>query len=276
MRAANSTGSPRRCGSRVPPSSRSFIWLVWKQASALTTNCRTRRSPSVGGNPGITTGATVATSRWWKRSPNPSTRWPSGCRSGLAESGSSMSRAALGITANLPTGPSVALGTGELTLLELTQAYAVFANAGHGVWAHGIREIRDRAGSVLYRRSGSGPGRVVEPALVGTMNAMLSAVIDRGTGKAAAVGRPAAGKTGTSQDHRGRLVHRVHGRLDRRHMGRERRWPPDARRHGRRVACTSVARVYARCPGRATVPPFAGVDGSRPHGPTAFGERAVG
>ncbi|MGE5269286.1 MAG: penicillin-binding transpeptidase domain-containing protein, partial [Thiohalocapsa sp.] len=56
---------------------------------------------------------------------------------------------------------------------------------------------------LLYRRQGSGPGPVVAPELVGLMNEMLAGVIAHGTGKAAALpGRPAAGKTGTTQDYR--------------------------------------------------------------------------
>ncbi len=108
----------------------------------------------------------------------------------------------LGVTSELRTHPSLALGASEVTLIELAAAYATFANDGYGVWAHGIREIRDRKGNVLYRRQGSGPGRVVTPGLVATMNRMLETVIDEGTGRAARLGRPAAGKTGTSQDFR--------------------------------------------------------------------------
>ena len=56
---------------------------------------------------------------------------------------------------------------------------------------------------MLYRRTGSGPGRVVAPAYVGMMNAMLRETVERGTGKRAMIaGWPAAGKTGTSQDFR--------------------------------------------------------------------------
>ena len=108
----------------------------------------------------------------------------------------------LGLTGRLSPTPSLALGAFEVSLLELTAAYGTFANGGTGVWAYGINEIRDGHGRVLYRRSGSGPGRVVEPRHVAAMNDMLSAVISEGTGRAAAILRPAAGKTGTSQNFR--------------------------------------------------------------------------
>ena len=108
----------------------------------------------------------------------------------------------LGITSDLPADASLALGTGEVTPLELTAAYAPFANGGAGVFAHAITEIRDSGGHVLYARSGSGPGRIVKPGRVAAMNAMMRAVIDEGTGRKAALDRPAAGKTGTSQNFR--------------------------------------------------------------------------
>ncbi len=106
----------------------------------------------------------------------------------------------LGVTSNLQPVPSMALGTAGLSLLELTAAYGTFANGGYGVWPYGITEISDNTGAVLYRRQGSGPGRVITPWAAGTMNAMLSDVINSGTGKNARLQRPAAGKTGTSQN----------------------------------------------------------------------------
>jgi penicillin-binding protein 1A len=108
----------------------------------------------------------------------------------------------LGITSELTRDASIALGTNEVNLLELVSAYAPFANGGTGVLAYGITEIRDTSGKVVYRRSGSGPGPVVSPGDVGVMNEMLSGVIAHGTGKSAALPRPVAGKTGTTQEYR--------------------------------------------------------------------------
>ena len=108
----------------------------------------------------------------------------------------------LGVTSPLTRVASIALGTDDVNLLELTSAYAPFANGGWGVWAYGISEIRDSAGNVLFRRAGSGPGRVVDPAFVGEMNDMLAGVVGHGTGRDAQLPRPAAGKTGTTQDYR--------------------------------------------------------------------------
>ena len=108
----------------------------------------------------------------------------------------------LGITSELAPDASIALGTNEVNLLDLVSAYAPFANGGTGVLAYGIAEIRDSDGKLVYRRAGSGPGRVVSAEDVGLMNQMLAGVIGHGTGKGAALPRPVAGKTGTTQEYR--------------------------------------------------------------------------
>jgi penicillin-binding protein 1A len=108
----------------------------------------------------------------------------------------------LGIASPLSPRPSLALGAGEVTLIELTGAYAVVAAGGRGVIPYGIDEIRDRDGAVLYRRAGSGPGRALSVAAARTLDALLRAVVREGTGRRAALAVPAAGKTGTSQDFR--------------------------------------------------------------------------
>ena len=108
----------------------------------------------------------------------------------------------LGITSDLAKDASIALGTNEVNLLELVSAYAPFANGGRGVLPYGIGEIRDTEGRQVYRRAGSGPGQVVAPELAAAMSDMLAGVIGHGTGKSAALPRPAAGKTGTTQEYR--------------------------------------------------------------------------
>src|SRR6202011_1295574 len=108
----------------------------------------------------------------------------------------------LGISSALAPEMSLALGTGEVNLVELVSAYASFANGGTGIWPYGIAEIRDSDGKVVFRRAGSGAGQGGSPEFAGIMNEMLSAVIGHGTGRSAALPRPAAGKTGTTQDYR--------------------------------------------------------------------------
>lgn len=109
----------------------------------------------------------------------------------------------LGIRSDLQATPSIALGTSEVSLLEMTGAYATLANGGKGVIPHVIDRIRTEKGRVIYERTGSGPGPVIHPAYVAMMNAMLADVMTTGTGKSAAIaGWQTAGKTGTSQDFR--------------------------------------------------------------------------
>jgi penicillin-binding protein 1A len=108
----------------------------------------------------------------------------------------------LGITSELTPGPGIALGSSGVSLLELTGAYATFDNGGYGVWPRGIEQIRDRAGALLYRREGSGPGLLVRPQQVVDMLDLMTSVVEGGTGRAAKLDRPAAGKTGTGQDFR--------------------------------------------------------------------------
>ena len=108
----------------------------------------------------------------------------------------------LGITGRLAPTPSLALGAGEVSLIELTAAYASFANGGLGVWPYGIESVRDRRGRVAYTRAGSGPGRVAAPGHAAAITEMLTEAVRVGTARKARLDRPVAGKTGTSQNHR--------------------------------------------------------------------------
>jgi|CXWK01.1.fsa_nt_gi penicillin-binding protein 1A len=109
----------------------------------------------------------------------------------------------LGISSELREGPSLALGTSEVGLLELTGAYAAFGNGGLSVQPHIIRRVRISSGRVLYAREAPRGDQVVDPLNVGAMNDMLHAALTSGTGRRAAIPHhPAAGKTGTTQDFR--------------------------------------------------------------------------
>jgi len=109
----------------------------------------------------------------------------------------------MGVNSPLAANPSIALGTSEVTLLELTGAYAPFANGGYAVMPYVIQKIRTTEGKVLFDRQGSGLGQVASIESVAMMNDMLRATLEIGTGKKAAIaGWPAGGKTGTSQDFR--------------------------------------------------------------------------
>ncbi len=108
----------------------------------------------------------------------------------------------LGIGSELHADASLALGTSEVNLVELTAGYATFANLGNGVFPYGFTDVRDNRGAAVYHREGNGTGQIVAPHALREMNDMLTGVVTEGSGKGAAIDRPVAGKTGTTQDYR--------------------------------------------------------------------------
>ena len=109
----------------------------------------------------------------------------------------------LGIVTDLEPNASIALGTSEVTPLELVAAYAAFANGGIGVQPHVIQRVRTANGKLIYQRRNANNGRVIEPQYVAMMNAMMEETLLTGTARKAELpGWQAAGKTGTSQDWR--------------------------------------------------------------------------
>ena len=109
----------------------------------------------------------------------------------------------LGIRSPLRKEASLALGTSEVSLLELTGAYGAFANGGYTIAPYAIRQVRTGAGRILYTRQAPKPAPSISSAHVAAMNDMLTATLVSGTGRRAALPTfPAAGKTGTSQDFR--------------------------------------------------------------------------
>jgi penicillin-binding protein 1A len=108
----------------------------------------------------------------------------------------------LGVDGRLPNDASVALGTGEAGLLDLSAAFAAFANGGFRVEPHGIAAATAGNNRTLPVPRAP-PRQAVEPAQAEAMRGMLEAAVSRGTGRAAALpGRTVAGKTGTTQDFR--------------------------------------------------------------------------
>ena len=109
----------------------------------------------------------------------------------------------LGIKSPLQANASIALGTSEVSLLELTNAYVSFANGGYGVTPWLIRRVTTASGDILYERQTPKSPVVIGSREVGMMNAMMQRVVKEGTGKAAALeGWEIAGKTGTTQNSR--------------------------------------------------------------------------
>jgi penicillin-binding protein 1A len=109
----------------------------------------------------------------------------------------------LGIVSPLGNDATLALGTSEVSLMELTGAYVPFANGGFAVEPYVVKRITSKEGQVLYERQGEGLGSVVSDTDLGNMNTLFRAVVREGTGtKAQFAAFDIGGKTGTSQDYR--------------------------------------------------------------------------
>src|SRR5262245_39116933 len=109
----------------------------------------------------------------------------------------------LGIASKLEPNPSLALGTSEVSVIELVSSYATFANGGYAIAPYVVERVRTAQGKTLFLRAPQDFGRIVEPREVAMMNAMMRETLRIGTAqKAQLPGWSAAGKTGTSQDFR--------------------------------------------------------------------------
>ena len=111
----------------------------------------------------------------------------------------------VGINTEIRLNLSMPLGTNEVTLLDMTGAYATFASDGIKTTPYAITEIRTQAGDLIYRHDSDAPPRrqVAEPEKVEQLNMMLNQVVVGGTGRRANLDfTPVAGKTGTNQAYR--------------------------------------------------------------------------
>jgi penicillin-binding protein 1A len=108
----------------------------------------------------------------------------------------------LGLGEGFEPEASLALGTGEVTLLDLTSAFAVLANGGKRAWPFVLERITDTEGRVIWRRAGEGAERLADEAHVRVLTRWLAGAIEHGTGRQAQLDREAAGKTGTTQNFR--------------------------------------------------------------------------
>ena len=109
----------------------------------------------------------------------------------------------LGVNSPLAANASLPLGTSEVTPLEMTAAYSALANGGTGVAPYVISRVKTTAGKLIYERKDFNRGRVIEPQHLAQMNLMMRETLVNGTAKKAELpGWVAAGKTGTTQDHK--------------------------------------------------------------------------
>lgn len=109
----------------------------------------------------------------------------------------------VGIASPLHDYPSLPLGTAEVSPIEMTSAFAAFANGGLKAAPYSVLKITNPQGQTLYERGTPAPQRVVDEDIAATLNEMLYGVVEEGTGRAARIpGYEIAGKTGTSSDWR--------------------------------------------------------------------------
>jgi penicillin-binding protein 1A len=107
----------------------------------------------------------------------------------------------LGVQSELPAVPSLALGSAEVTLLEMTGAFAAIAANTERVEPYAIRTIRTGE-QALFTRSSATPAPASNPDARAAMRDLLAGVVREGTGRAARISGPVAGKTGTSQENK--------------------------------------------------------------------------
>ncbi len=106
----------------------------------------------------------------------------------------------MGITTPIPYDYTISLGSNSVKLFEMTRAYGIFANGGFKVEPYAIERVESSRGTVLYEAKKARTSKVLNINTAATMTAIMKTVITNGTGRAANIGKPAAGKTGTTDD----------------------------------------------------------------------------
>jgi penicillin-binding protein 1A len=107
-----------------------------------------------------------------------------------------------GITTPIATYPSMVLGSSDVRLLDMTRAFASIQNKGVAVTPYGIRRVVTADGRMLYQHEGDDQRVLVAPWVAAEMTDLLQSAVLSGTGRAAEIGRPVAGKTGTTTSNK--------------------------------------------------------------------------
>jgi penicillin-binding protein 1A len=107
-----------------------------------------------------------------------------------------------GITSSISTYPSMVLGSSEVRLIDMTRAFGSVANKGVGITPYGIRRVVTADGRMLYQHEGGDERVLVAPWVAAEMTDLLQSAVLSGTGRSAQIGRPVAGKTGTTSSNK--------------------------------------------------------------------------
>jgi penicillin-binding protein 1A len=107
-----------------------------------------------------------------------------------------------GITTPISTFPSMVLGSSDVRLIEMTRAFASVANKGVAITPYGIRKVVTADGRLLYQHEQGDDRVLVAPWVAAEMTDLLQSAVLTGTGRAAQIGRPVAGKTGTTSSNK--------------------------------------------------------------------------
>ncbi len=108
----------------------------------------------------------------------------------------------MGITTPIPYDYTIALGSHSVKLFEMTRAFGVFANGGFKVEPYAIERVESSRGTILYEAKKAKTSKVLNINTAATMTAIMKTVITNGTGRSANIGKPAAGKTGTTDNNK--------------------------------------------------------------------------
>ena len=107
-----------------------------------------------------------------------------------------------GITSPISTFPSMVLGSSEVRLIEMTRAFAAISAGGVSVEPYGITKVTTAEGALLYQRESKREVTLIPDYVTAGMTDMLQTAVQTGTGRAAQIGRPVAGKTGTTSSNK--------------------------------------------------------------------------
>ncbi len=108
----------------------------------------------------------------------------------------------LGISSDISTFPAMVLGTSDVRVIDLTKAFAVISDDGTAVQPYGIVKVTTANGEVLYQQPKTNRGMLLPDYVTSEMTDLLQTAVNTGTGKAAQIGRPVAGKTGTTNSNK--------------------------------------------------------------------------